>query len=183
MIAPTAISDLPLRDIHMPAPIGWWPPAPGWWLLALIIAALCFMTARWFIKQHKRRTVYRSASRELEQIKARYQQDRDGVTLSQRLSVLLRRVAMSVTSRNTAAGLTGERWLNYLDRIIEEPCFNTPAGRLLIEAPYQASSDINGDALLGLCTQWVNKTARRRTGQFARKELGKKAASERTQHA
>ncbi len=160
MIAPTGIADLPLRDIHLPAPIGWWPPASGWWLLALIIAALCFMAARWFIKQHKRQAVYRSASRELQQIKARYRQDGDAVTLSQRLSVLLRRVAMSVTSRDTAAGLTGERWLNYLDTIIGEPCFNTPAGHLLIEAPYQTSSDINGNALLELCTRWINSASK-----------------------
>ncbi len=36
-------SQLPLRDIHLPGSIGWWPPAPGWWLLAgLLLAALVF---------------------------------------------------------------------------------------------------------------------------------------------
>ena len=29
---------LPLRDIALPAEIGWWPLAPGWWVLVTIVA-------------------------------------------------------------------------------------------------------------------------------------------------
>ena len=29
-----------LRDIHLPEPISWWPPAPGWWILAVASCAL-----------------------------------------------------------------------------------------------------------------------------------------------
>ena len=31
---------LPLRDIHLPLPVDGWPPAPGWWLVALVVASL-----------------------------------------------------------------------------------------------------------------------------------------------
>lgn len=44
-----------LRDIHLPATGGFWPPAPGWWLLALILllslAGLC-----WLLHRRHRRT-------------------------------------------------------------------------------------------------------------------------------
>jgi len=48
-------SSIPLRDIHLPDPIGWWPPAPGWsivlGLLVLASAGLAF--ALWH--RHRRR--------------------------------------------------------------------------------------------------------------------------------
>ena len=31
--------DLLLRDIHEPLAPSWWPPAPGWWLVALVLLA------------------------------------------------------------------------------------------------------------------------------------------------
>jgi len=31
------VSQLPLRDIHLPGPVGWWPPAIGWWLVAALV--------------------------------------------------------------------------------------------------------------------------------------------------
>ena len=27
---------IPLRDLHLPEAIGWWPLAPGWWLVIAI---------------------------------------------------------------------------------------------------------------------------------------------------
>ena len=37
---------LQLHDIHLPDPAGWWPPAPGWWILALLLLALLIWFSR-----------------------------------------------------------------------------------------------------------------------------------------
>ena len=57
-----------LRDIHLPDPVSWWPPAPGWWLLSLlIIAAVCYLGVQ-TIRRYKRRLYRRQAMAELKQI-------------------------------------------------------------------------------------------------------------------
>ena len=38
---------LPLKDIHLPEAIGWWPLAPGWWILLLLIGLLIFAVVIW----------------------------------------------------------------------------------------------------------------------------------------
>jgi len=155
-----AIPDLPLRDIHLPEPIGWWPPAPGWWLLTVIVLVICFIAARWLIRRYQGYAVYRSATRALSDVRSEYQSHQDAKRLVEDLSSLLRRVAITVTTRDTAAGLTGLKWLEYLDRMIGQAHFNTDKGRILIEAPYKPSVDISADEILRLCETWVTEVSK-----------------------
>ena len=38
---------LPLRDLHLPEAIGWWPLAPGWWvLLAMLVGQVVLTVTR-----------------------------------------------------------------------------------------------------------------------------------------
>ena len=37
-----------LNDIVLPVPAHWWPPAPGWYVLAgLLLAVLALLALRW----------------------------------------------------------------------------------------------------------------------------------------
>ena len=85
--------ELPLRDIHLPAPVGWWPPAPGWWLLAgLMLAVIIWLFWRW---QQQRRSEQglELALSELERLQGMH--GKNTKELLQELSVLLRRIAMT----------------------------------------------------------------------------------------
>ena len=46
-VLPAAAELQSLRDIQEMTPPSWWPPAPGWWLVGLILAALLFLVWRW----------------------------------------------------------------------------------------------------------------------------------------
>ena len=97
-------SELPLRDIHVPDPVGWWPPAIGWWLLAGIVALMVVLAVlRW---RHRRTVAYRFG-REIARLRSRYLQDGDNRRLFREGSVMLRRACMSAFRRDQVAGLAG----------------------------------------------------------------------------
>ena len=142
---------LPLRDIHLPPPIGWWPPAPGWWLLfglSLMLLAALFFIWRHHCRSRKRRL----ALRELDQLERL-----DPPDLAGQLSRLLRRAALCHFSEIDCAGLCGEAWLEFLDCPFADQPFSKGPGRCLLDAPYRRQADIDKPALIGLCRRWLRK--------------------------
>lgn len=149
-------SELPLRDIHLPEPVSWWPPAPGWWmLLALLLAAV--LLSWFFHRRYRHKALQRAAQQALQRIGADYQESGDGRVLAQQLSILLRRVSLSFYPRQQVAGLTGQAWLSLLDRTLPGDEFQRGAGRVLIAAPYSIDCRIDGAALLQLCERWLRQ--------------------------
>lgn len=99
-----------LRDIHLPAPISFWPPAPGWWALALLLL-VCACATLWI---RRRRRIRRLALHELAALEARFSADPKPVELAVSLTALIRRVALRTSTRPDVASLHGEPWVEFL---------------------------------------------------------------------
>jgi hypothetical protein len=147
-----------LRDIHLPAAVSWWPPAPGWWgvlALVLIAAGLVFV-----LYARRRRNRWRAkALAELARLR-----DANPESLLRDLSVLLRRVAISRFPRHDVAALTGEAWLAFLDRTLgDAKGFQSGAGRVLLSGPYAGNAEVDTASLLALCERWIKRLPARGT--------------------
>ncbi len=147
--------ELPLRDIHLPEAVGWWPPALGWWLLSILLV-ISFGLAFWIFKRISQWTATKVAKKLLLQIKQDRQ--RDSSEKLRDLSALLRRVAISKTGRKECAGLTGRQWLEFLDRSVKGTPFTGGVGQLLADAPYQKNPPTESEItqLTKLCEDWLN---------------------------
>jgi len=130
-----------LRDIHIPSDVSLWPPAPGWWILAVLVLLISFWTFNKLRAQHQKKQLFRATHTELDDLENRFQEHQDKVRLIKEYSILLRRVAIVVFSRDSIAALTGSQWLTFLDQAIDEQYFNSNAGRLLIQIPYRRESN------------------------------------------
>lgn len=148
---------LPLRDIHLPETVSWWPLAPGWWILlfALFLAVIAgFLLYRYF--RRRRRSPLRHAHAALDDIRAHYADEPDESRLIRELSALLRRTAISVYDRHDVASLTGIAWLQFLDTPMQDKPFSEGRGQVLSTGPYQSRADIESEDLLQLCQDWLN---------------------------
>lgn len=159
---------LPLRDIHLPDSVSWWPPAPGWWmLLALIIAAVAL--GLWLRRRriHKQRSAKLLSLRHLHAMRKAFAEHRDCQRLTRELSALLRRASISVYHRKDTASLTGEAWLKFLDQNLGDQRFTQGPGRLLMEAPYQRRPVMDASDLLRLCEDWIQSLPDKPAGDRA----------------
>ncbi len=108
-----------LRDIHVPADPSWWPPAPGWWLLAVLLLAMLFAVALVWRYARRRLRARRLVWRELEACRLRHARDADDVRLATGLHELLRRVAR--LHDPAAVRQQGAAWRATLQRVPVAP--------------------------------------------------------------
>lgn len=132
---------LPLRDLHLPEAVGWWPLAPGWWVVIALAVVLLAYLFRLYLRKHARGAARRYALRQLNTLMADFEEHRDAVEFSSRLSGLLRRTMLAYAPRSDVAGLTGDAWLEWLDRDLDQPRFQSDTGRKLLELPYRRPGD------------------------------------------
>ncbi len=136
---------IPLRGLHLPEPVGWWPLAPGWWVLMAILVVTAGLLIRDWLRRRARSAARRKALRQLEESRAAYAYHGNPVILGSELSELLRRTMLAYAPRSEVAGLTGDAWLAWLDRDLDEPKFREGAGRSLLELPYRDPETLAGD--------------------------------------
>ncbi len=150
---------LPLKDLHLPANISWWPPAIGWWLLAVLVIGIVIGLV-WLFKRLTRRTALKSAKKHLTQLKQDPKQN--NLQKLTALSVLMRRVAISVYPRKEVASLTGQAWLMFLDRNLKSAQFSTGAGKVLADAHFRNTPPTDSDLaqLYQLCEEWLSATTK-----------------------
>ncbi|MDZ7750273.1 MAG: DUF4381 domain-containing protein [Gammaproteobacteria bacterium] len=150
-----------LRDIHLPDPVSWWPPAPGWWLLALVVLVALGL-ASWALRRYlKRRRRSRRVLAEVDALAAAYRRDGDTQALCSGLSLVLKRAALAAWPRQRVAGLTGTAWLEFLDATGGAGAFAHGPGQALASAGYGGAAAVDGEALEALVRRWIKGALRR----------------------
>ena len=128
-----------MRDIHEPGmnSVSWWPPALGWWLLAIGLSGL--LALLWWAIRNLRAyppgTWHRDARNQLLALKKLSRQLSPEQSLRE-LSELLRRIAVTRLGREQAAGLNGQDWLAWLQRQDPRQFPWEQEAQVLITVPY-----------------------------------------------
>jgi hypothetical protein len=149
-----------LRDIHLPDTNLWWPPAPGWWLVAGLMIVLILLLPRlrrWWRYQ----PVKRVSLRELERIRHAYREESNGKMALNEIAALLRRITISYFGRQAQAATTGDEWKIQLQRLAADKGFTSEQLELLSRGRYRADTVADIDVLLQACERWLRALPRR----------------------
>lgn len=154
---------LPLNDIHMPAPVSWWPPAIGWWLAPVVLIVL-YLLLRVALEAaqrlSRRRRLRRQALGELASIERDFDASGNAALTLERLSVLLRRVAVTVSGERRLPGQTGEAWVQWLRRTGPRDIDPDLLGALA-SAPYRPAPGVEVRRILDAARRWVPHALKR----------------------
>ncbi|WP_458070216.1 DUF4381 domain-containing protein [Rhodanobacter sp. BL-MT-08] len=141
-----------LRDIHLPSDPSWWPPAPGWWILAALVIATLLIGVS-ILRRYRKKVRQRGrVLAELDALEQQYARDGNPAILASGMHQLLRRVARRHDAR--ASNLRGQAWRETLSRV---PVDVTALDQLvaLEQVMYRAPSSFDQAAASAAVRQWL----------------------------
>lgn len=147
-----------LRDIHYPEAPGWFPPAPGWWfLLLLLLLAIGYAVYRWR-KRRAQRAPYAEALQLLEDATEHLNNKQlDSREYLDLCNQLLKRLLVHINQNPTAAAASGESWLNELDRLHGGNQFSKGPGAVLGDSRYAKSPPVSPPDLASLLRKFIRR--------------------------
>lgn len=152
-----------MSDVITPEPVGLWPPAPGWWLLGILLCALIGFSIFTLWRYRRQNRYKKFAFAELEAIK-RSDDKYSNTQLAQAVNAVLKKTALNAYphSRHRLAALYGGAWLDFLDHALKKPAPQKPDKSWInkMYQPYADSESIDRIALQHYARHWVKHHAR-----------------------
>lgn len=155
---PEAFGNYALGDfveLVAPAAISWWPQTVGWWWLGAALGVLASRRGwqalrRWYRNRYRRE----AAARLL-----RLAGSAEGSVAVADINRLLKLAALAAYSRERVARLSGQEWVDFLNRQCAAPPFAPEQGRLLALAAYTGGKTDapGGRQLLAASLAWVRE--------------------------
>ena len=136
-----------LAPLRAPASVGWWPVAPGWWIvLAMAIIAL-LLIGRWMRRRYRRGHYRRVALSQLRHLRASEATTTD-------INQLLKAAALKAFPAEQVAALHGQHWQNFL----LSTCKNLPTEGLAdLDSLYTAQTPAATEHLLLMAEYWLRR--------------------------
>jgi len=156
-----------LQPLIDPPPVPWWPPAPGWWLLAVLLPLLAWglwrLLHNWQQRPRKVTTeqaldpLRQAALDELSRLSKPYDGAPAGPWLQQ-LNALLKRLARAHYPNDNSHVLSGRAWLAFLDSRC--PAAGLTRWMILVEGTYRSHCSLDDKVINGLnqaVDTWIRK--------------------------
>lgn len=156
-----------LQPMIRPAPISIWPPAPGWWVLLVLLPLLGYglCRARVLLPQRTQDEaneqpldpLRQAALIELAQMPKPYDGAPAGAWLQQ-INGLLKRLCRNDYPYSQSHTLNGRKWLAFLDNRC--PAAGLTRWMILVEGAYKPECKLDDKAIAGLTQAvdtWIRK--------------------------
>ena len=143
-----------LQDIHTAGSPLWWPPAIGWWVLALVLLFLIVVAIRFLLLKLAANKRRREWLRALGAIGQEFDPQRDAHQYLAGLNRLFRAVALKAFPGAGCAGLQGQEWLLFIGSLLPENADDSSLAALA-RGPYEPVPSFDARSLNEHARTWV----------------------------
>ena len=160
-----------LADIHLPEPVGMgplgtWPPAPGWWVLGLLLLIGLPYLVRWLLGLRTRSKTRKQALAALQHCYQRLASAAAGESEHAQLRYLnevnevLRRVALVHFPQTGVAGLSGAAWVDFIRCTGDSSRLTRDIATALSAGRFRPRCTVDADAVQAMAHTWINSLYR-----------------------
>ena len=154
MAAPNPLLDQ-LRPNHLPDPVGLWPVAIGWWILAALALSLVVFALRYIYRRWQKNRYRSAALTQARQAANDYAKHQSVNRLAHECNTLLRRVALQAFDRHQVASLSGVHWSEFLAKSANMPEFIDHSA--FSNQRYNPDAPLCAQNIYELTRQWIKK--------------------------
>jgi len=145
-----------LRDIHAAAPVPWWPPAPGWWVLALLLLVLLGWVSRRVLARYRVHQRRRQMLGWIDHLNVSIDPQRDPQAYLSTLNRIFKLVALRAFPDQHCAVMNGQDWVGFLVEKMEKSQSAASLGALAL-GPYDPAPRFDPDQLSELARYWIRQ--------------------------
>ena len=144
-----------LRDLELPAAVSAWPPAPGWWGVAVLALAALFLVHRWLRARRRRRLYRQEALAALHEARSDWETSGDAVAYASATARLIRRIAIHHLGREAVARRTGGSFVEIANTLSTQALSRATA-TTLAESRYRPDPELDVERLHGELEAWLS---------------------------
>lgn len=143
-----------LLDIHNVAEPSFWPPAPGWWVLGVLLLGLLLLVLVRLIRKMRVRMRRRQLLGELEGLAKSFDPNAQPADYLAALNRFFRGIALRAFPDSGCGRLEGDAWVSFIRGRLDSAS-DLSGLEVLETGPYQERPEFEPRKLQALARQWV----------------------------
>lgn len=145
-----------LRDIHSAPQVPWWPPAPGWWILALLVLIGLVLLMRQLLGRYRNHQRRKQMLAWVDQLNVSIDPVVNPQGYLSTLNRIFKLVALRAFPEKQCALLAGQGWVDFL-AINMKKTDSAEALDVLATGPYDPAPQFDPEVMSQLTRAWIRQ--------------------------
>lgn len=145
-----------LRDIHTAPPVPWWPPAPGWWVLAFLLMVLLVWVGRRLLAGYRVRQRRKQMLAWVDHLNVTIDPQLQPQAYLATLNRIFKLVALRAYPESHCAAMAGPDWVSFLTEKMNK-LSSADSLNVLESGPYDPAPRFDPAVMSELTRHWIKQ--------------------------